>query len=100
MNKKILLMYISEHSGHHQASIALEKAVFERNTDAEVMNVNAFKYVNPILEKIIHKAYMRVIRKRPEIWGYMYDNPGIVKKTARLRNFVNNANSKKIAGLI
>jgi len=100
MDKKILLMYISEHSGHHQASIALEKAVFERNPDAEVMNINAFKYVNPILEKIVHTAYMRVIRKRPDIWGYLYDNPRVVKRTERLRNFVNNANSKKIAGLI
>lgn len=100
MNKKILLMYISEHSGHHQASIALEKAVLQNNPDAVVMNINAFKYVNPILEKIIHKAYMRVIKKRPEIWGYLYDNPEIVKKTERLRNFVNNSNSKKIAVLI
>lgn len=100
MNKKILLMYISEHSGHHQASVALEKAVLQKYPGAAVMNVNAFRYVNPLLEKIIHKTYMRVIKNRPEIWGYLYDNPKVLKNTERLRNFVNNANAKKIGGLI
>ena len=100
MNKKILLMYISEHSGHHQASIALEKAILNKEPNSVVLNIDAFKYANPILEKIIHRAYMRVIRKRPEVWGYLYDNPKVVKKTQWLRDFVNNSNAKKIYRLI
>ena len=97
--KKILLMYISEHSGHHQASVALEKAL-KKNLASEVLNINAFKYTNPVIEKIIHKAYMGLIKKRPEIWGRLYDNPTVVKKTERLRSLVHNADSKKIDRLI
>ena len=93
-------MYISEHSGHHQASIALEKAVLNKAPDSVVLNINAFKYVNPLMEKIIHGVYMRVIKRRPEIWGYLYDNPKVIKKMAWFRSFINNANSKKIDGLI
>jgi len=100
MNKKILLMYISEHSGHHQASIALEKAILSKEPNSVVLNIDAFKYANPILEKIIHKAYMRVIKKQPEIWGYLYDNPKVIKKTQWIRNFINDTNSKKISGFI
>lgn len=99
-NKKILLLYISEHSGHHQAAIALEKAVLKKAPGSDVLSVNAFKYVNPAMERIIHGAYMKVIKKRPEIWGYLYDNPNVIKKTERLKNFINNANSRKIEELI
>ena len=98
--KKILLMYISEHSGHHQASIALEKAILEKHPTCSVLNINAFKYTNPILEMVTHKAYMRLIKKRPEIWSYLYDNPAVVKKTERIRRLANNAGSRKIDGLI
>ena len=98
--KKILLMYISEHSGHHQASIALEKAILAKDPTCSVRNINAFKYTSPIIEMITHKAYMGIIKKRPEIWGYLYDNPGVVKKTQRLRDLVNDAGSKKIDKII
>ncbi|MBU4376837.1 MAG: hypothetical protein KKD29_05085 [Candidatus Omnitrophica bacterium] len=100
MNKKILLLYISEHSGHHQAAIALEKAILKRSPGSDVLSINAFRYVNPVMERIIHGAYMRVIKKRPEIWGYLYDNPKIIKKTERLKNFINRSNSQKIEKLI
>jgi processive 1,2-diacylglycerol beta-glucosyltransferase len=93
-------MYISEHSGHHQASIALEKAILRKDPGAITLNINAFRHVNPVMEKIIHKAYMKVIKQRLEIWGYLYDNPKVIKKTAWIRNFVNDSNSKKIGELI
>ncbi len=98
--KKILLMYISEHSGHHQASIALEKAILARDTQAQVLNMNAFKYTNPVIEKITHETYMRIIKKQPHIWGYLYDNPAVAKKTKRLRSIVDTAGAKKIGRLI
>jgi processive 1,2-diacylglycerol beta-glucosyltransferase len=98
--KKILLMYISEHSGHHQASIALEKALRVKDPTSSVLNINAFQYTNPLIEKLTHKAYMGLIKRRPEIWGYLYDNPVVVKKTERIRNFVHKTASKKIDKLI
>jgi processive 1,2-diacylglycerol beta-glucosyltransferase len=100
VGKKILLMYITEHSGHHQASIALEKAILAKSPSCSVLNIDAFKYTNPIIEKIMHKTYMQVIKKKPEIWNYLYDNPVVVKKTERIRKLANNAGSKKIDKLI
>jgi len=99
MGKKILLMYISEHSGHHQASIALEKAILKKDHSCEVLNINALRYTNPVTEKIIHGIYMKVVKNRPEIWGYLYDNPHLVKKTRRIRSAVNAKGSKKIERL-
>lgn len=100
MGKNILLMYISERSGHHQASLALEKAILKKDQSSSVLNINAFRYTSPIMERLIHKAYMGVIKNRPEIWGYLYDNPDVIKKTERLRDFVHSINSKKFEKLI
>lgn len=98
--KRILLMYISEISGHHSASCALENAFHELSSNVEIMNVNSFLYTNPILEKLINRAYMGVIRRTPEVWGYLYDNPNIVKKTQKLRESIHRYNSQKTRNLL
>lgn len=100
MKKKILLMYISKDSGHHRASLAIEKALHLKANDIETLNVNSFNYTNPVLEKIINKTYMSVIRRKPEVWGYLYDNPKIVKKTQRLRDAIHKHNTEKLKNLL
>ena len=98
--KRILLMYISENSGHHRASLALERAFHEISDDVETLNVNSFNYTNPILEKIISKTYTSIIKRRPEVWGYLYDNPKIVMRTKRLRESIHRYDSLKMRELI
>lgn len=100
MKKKILLMYISDDSGHHRASLAIEKALHLEDSDVETSNVNSFNYTNPILEKIINRTYMSVIKNRPEFWGYLYDNPRIVKKTQKLRDSIHKHNTEKLKRLL
>lgn len=100
MKKKILLMYVSEDSGHHRASVAIEKAFKLKGEGIETLNVNSFNYTNPILEKIVTKAYMGLIRQRPEFWGYLYDNPNIVRKTQRLRESIHKYNTGRLRNLI
>ncbi len=100
MKKKILLMYISKDSGHHKASLSIEKALHLQGDDIETLNVNSFNYTNPVLEKIINKAYMSVIRRKPEVWGYLYDNPKIVKKTQKLRASIHKHNTEKLKNLL
>ena len=100
MKKRVLLMYISKDSGHHCASRAIENALHELSDDVETLNVNSFHYTNPILEKIINKTYMSVIRRKPEIWGYLYDNPKVIRKTQRLRDAIHKNSSNKIKVLL
>ena len=94
--KRILLMYISEDSGHHCASMAIENAVRRLSPGYETLSINAFNYTNPILEKVINKAYMGVVKRRPEIWDYLYDNPKVLERTRRLRQIIHNINSPKL----
>ncbi len=99
-NKKILLLYISESSGHHCASISIENALHKLDRSVKTLNINSFNYTNPILEKIINRAYMGVIKRTPEIWDYLYDNPKVLKNTQKLRAMIHRFNTGKLNSLL
>ncbi len=98
--KKVLLLYISEHSGHHCASIAIEKALHSLDPSLESLNMNSFNYTNPILEKVINRAYMSVVKRTPELWDYLYDNPKVLKNTQKLRDMIHRLNTDKLKKLL
>jgi processive 1,2-diacylglycerol beta-glucosyltransferase len=64
------------------------------------MNINSFNYTNPILEKVINRAYMSVVKRTPEIWDYLYDNPKVLKNTQRLRETIHRFNTGKLTTLL
>ena len=98
--KKILLLYISILSGHHRAAMAVEKALKFLSPDTQVYNINSFNYTNPVLEKIINRTYSGIIKRTPEVWEYIYDNPKIVRNTQALREIIHRYNSSKMKSLI
>ena len=100
MAKKILLLYISEDSGHHCASLAIERALHVLDPDVETLNINSFNYTNPILEKIINTTYMSVVKRTPEIWEYLYDNPKVMKSVHSLRDIMHRSNTGKLKALL
>jgi processive 1,2-diacylglycerol beta-glucosyltransferase len=97
--KRIILMYISEVSGHHSATLAIEKAIRLLQPDTEILNINAFNYTNPISEKIINRLYMSVIKRTPRLWDYLYDNPDILKGLEKIKGAVHKFNSPKLKNL-
>ncbi len=100
MAKKVLLLYISEHSGHHCASSAIEQAIHQIDPSIQTFNINSFNYTNPILEKVINRAYMSVVKRTPEIWDYLYDNPKVVRRSQRLRAMIHRFNTGKLKSLL
>ncbi|MEI8175884.1 MAG: glycosyltransferase [Candidatus Omnitrophota bacterium] len=96
MSKRVLLMYISEVSGHHSASIAVENAIRKLAPSATVRNINAFNYTNPIWERIINRAYMSVVKNTPELWDYLYDNPRVLRRTRKIRQLIHKGNTEKL----
>jgi processive 1,2-diacylglycerol beta-glucosyltransferase len=92
-------MYITDVSGHRSAALAIEKALKILSPSVEIMSINAFKYTNPISERIVNRIYTTVIKKTPKIWDYMYDNPGLKKKLEALKHFIHRSNSPKLAKL-
>lgn len=97
--KRVLLMHISNVSGHRCASLAIEKALRQIDAKVQTCNIDAFNYTNPYLEKFINKLYMFVIVVMPGLWDYLYDNEGILKRVKKIRSLFHKVNEKKIQKL-
>jgi processive 1,2-diacylglycerol beta-glucosyltransferase len=98
--KKVLLLYISNNSGHHRATKAIEEALHLSSTDVKVVNMNCFNYTNPVFEKVLNSIYNKVIKIKPEVWENLYDNPKVYRKTRKLRRLIHKMNSNKLERLI
>lgn len=92
-------MYISEISGHHSATLAIEKAIKILQPQTEILNINAFHYTNPISEKLINRLYLGLIKRTPKIWDYLYDNPKVAKNIEKLKQTIHKHNSPKLKTL-
>lgn len=96
---RVLLMYISQVSGHRSAAQAIDKEIKKLSPDARVLGINAFNYTNPVSEKVINRLYMEVVNKAPKIWDYLYDNPKVVERIAKIKDTVHKFNSPKLKKL-
>ncbi len=99
-HQRILLMYISKVSGHRQATVAIQKSLKAMNPNVEVLSINGFGYTYPVLEAVINKVYMGMIKYTPQVWEYLYDNPQFAKRFEKIKDFLHKASHKKLATLI
>lgn len=97
--RRVLILYITNKSGHHHAALALKEAINELDSNIEVNCVDAFGYTNPVLNKVAHTTYLQIIRRRPEVWEYLYDNPDIVRRFQNLKKIIHKYNSRKLISL-
>lgn len=100
LTKRVLLMYIGFNSGHHQAARAIEKALYSLDPHLATSSINSVNYTNPVLEKIINRTYLGIIKRKPEVWEYLYDNRRIAEKTRRLRALIRRYNSSRLKALL
>ena len=87
-------------AGHQRASVAVEQALRRLDPAAQVLNVDAFNYTNPILERLITRTYANLIRVGPEVWEYLYDNPRVLRQVRLLRELFHRYNAPKLGRLI
>ncbi len=97
--KRVLLMHISKISGHHSASLAIERSLHEVDGQVQTRSIDAFNYTDPYLEKIVNKLYMLMIKAVPQIWAYLYDNGYVLRKVRKIRSWIHRLNDRKIKKL-
>ena len=79
MAKNILILYITEYSGHYHAAASLKAALLLKDKNLSVSVVNAFRYYYPLSEKFINTLYYFSIKKMPFLWGEIYDKKPVVR---------------------
>ena len=100
MTRRILYLYLTKHSGHYAAAVAIDEAVRGRDGHVESMLLDSFSHANPVLSKVTLRAYLAALKAAPEIWEWMYDNPEFKDRTAKIRGLLNRGNSKKLQRIL
>lgn len=100
MQRKILLLYIHPCSGHEAAARALKAAINVINPKISVEAVDSLLYTSPIISKVISSIYSEVIRRTPQLWDFLYNNPDILNATSNVRNMLSKLKLRKIEKLL
>jgi processive 1,2-diacylglycerol beta-glucosyltransferase len=74
MFDRVLIISVSAGAGHLRAAQALEKAFTLLDAAKEIRNVDALQYTNKLFHELYTKAYIDIVVKTPEIWGWLYDH--------------------------
>jgi processive 1,2-diacylglycerol beta-glucosyltransferase len=89
---KLLMLYASAGAGHMQASKAL-KAVCEQTRIADAEAIDILDYTPSYFRSLYKGSYLEIVKRIPELWGYLYDRSYKFKKptiTTRLHHAVGN----------
>ena len=93
---RILILHASAGAGHKRAAQALERGFARLCPDAEIKVCDILDFTAPIFKQTYAERYLDVVKKVPELWGYMYsrsDKKALDPLRRRLRSFVNKANT-------
>jgi len=97
---KVLICYLVQHSGHHSAARAIEKALHKLDPNVETMCVDLLAYTHPRWSAVLERTYMTTIRRTPEVWDALYDNTWLEYLTRKIRRLIQRGNSKGLRGLM
>jgi len=70
-NPRVLILSASSGAGHVRAAQALEKA-FRARGNCEVEHIDALEHVSKLFQRLYDKAYIRMVRRAPDLMGLLY----------------------------
>jgi len=85
LQKKVLFLYSTKFSGHYHAAEAVSKAIEEIDASIKTLKVETISFISPKIGKIIHKAYLGMIKKTSSIYDLLWDNQRVFRSTNRLK---------------
>src|SRR5260221_4410268 len=69
---RVLILSASSGAGHVRAAQALEKA-FRARGNCEVEHIDALQHVSKLFQRLYDKAYIRMVRRAPDLMGLLYE---------------------------
>ena len=96
MNKKVVILYAAVGGGHFKAAEAIKNYIVENMPDCTVEMLDALKYTNKAIDKIVIKSYVNMARYSPELWGDIYKLSAKQYSVANFSNAVQKLLSLKL----
>ncbi len=69
---RVLILHASAGAGHKRAAEALAKGFQQESPASEVEVRDILDFTPAIFRKTYAQGYLRLVRRVPELWGYMY----------------------------
>ncbi len=69
----VLILSIAAGGGHMRAAQAVRDYMAKHNRDIGVEIVDWFKYINPVVDKVVIGSYMGTLKASPALYGKLYD---------------------------
>jgi len=82
--------------GHYRVAQALDEAFRSVAEDVEVRVCDALDYTNPVFKNLYGGTYLGLVKKTPELWGYLYnkyDDVSVSRKSEKLGRILTKVNS-------
>ena len=99
-NKKIIVLYASVGGGHFKAAEGIKNYISENYKNCEVQMIDALKYTNKIVDKIVIKSYVNMAKYSPKMWGEIYKFSEKQYSPANFSNAVQMILSNKLLALL
>lgn len=97
---KVLFFSVSIGAGHDLAAQALAAKFKETVPEATIEIVDTFKYINPVLNKVVAGSYMETLKFTPKVWGYLYEQAEEGERMIDLGQIMNKLLSRKLEELL
>ena len=94
--KKVMILYASVGGGHFKAANGIKNYINENYIDYNVEMVDALKYTNKVMDKIIINSYVNMARYSPKMWGEIYKLSEKQYSVANFSNMVQKLLSQKL----
>jgi processive 1,2-diacylglycerol beta-glucosyltransferase len=96
---RVLLLSASSGAGHVRAAQALEKA-FHAHGDCDVAHIDALHYVSKLFQRVYDKTYLSLVRRTPELMGFLYQKTDQPWQHPRRRLALDRLNTRPMIQLL
>jgi processive 1,2-diacylglycerol beta-glucosyltransferase len=101
LNRKprVLILSASSGAGHVRAAQALEKA-FRAQGNCEVEHIDTLQHVSKLFQRLYDKAYIRMVRRAPDLMGLLYEQTDKPWRHPRQRLAMDRLNTQPMIRLL
>jgi len=98
-NLRLLALYASAGAGHMQAARAIAETATELpGIDAEAIDI--LDHTPAYFKKLYRGSYLEIVRRIPELWGYLFHKSYKYQKPTITTRLHNNIGNMHLAGLV
>lgn len=96
----ILFLAVSAGGGHLRAAEAIQEYMEANYRKSKSRIIDAYKYVSPIIDKVVIGGYLKTLKNSPKLWGKLYEMAEKGENVNDLSKTLNKILSFKIKRLI